>query len=35
MAGYGPGSGNSDDNTQTLLRVHTNTLTLQRIHTAG
>ena len=35
MAGYGPGSGNGDDNTQTLQRVHTNTLTFQRIHTAG
>ena len=36
MAGYGPGSGNGDDNnTQTLQRIRTHSQTLERIHTAG
>ena len=36
MAGYGPGGGNGDDNnTQTLQRVNTHSLSLERIHTAG
>ena len=36
MAGYGPGGGNGgDNNTQTLQRVNTRSLSLERIHTAG
>jgi hypothetical protein len=36
MAGYGPGGGNGgDNNTQTLQRVNTRSLNLERIHTAG
>jgi hypothetical protein len=36
MAGYGPGGGNGDgNNTQTLQRVNTHALSLERIHTAG